>query len=713
LLVATTLWVDPNIAASGNVFSTIGDAVAAAHSGDTVKVVAGTYDESVTVDKTLSIIGGQVRDPNEPRGPAIIEGPTIGFSIKANGVAIQNFTVQNVTTGIETSDGVVGYKLLNNRLVDNLYGVLLGEVNDITARASMISGNEFDHVSAFQFSDIDFLGAAQNVTVSHNTFQAHSSSSIFGPTQSNNIQILNNRFFGDGGIFITDTTNLRIDYNTIIDPSSTAIALGSIGSLPSNARSDRSEIVGNKLIHFSGPAVYGIDWGHGTFFAPSIRRIAANSIDGFQYGIILRSLEQATVSGNSVINSAADGIFAGDCRAITISSNSLFKNANYGIDIRSSTGKVLSKNTADSNSLDGIFLFQSTGFTVSSNTAINNGASGLEIAGNANDTTEEWNVVSKNIFSGNSLSGITLINTSGNALTANTAKLNGFGASGASSGSGNVGGVGGGGGTSGGGGGGIVLGDGSGISLSGADQNKLLGNVVSANSFFGIVLDGSSRNLVSGNTVNATAGNGINLLENATSNRFALNTVSRSLGSGFVTGLTSSNNTFTNNILRNNASGFTINSNGNSLISNVISGGYPFGMYIYGNSNVVKSNIVTGIDGVGIQLFGQMDIVSGNIIKNTHSTPEAIPGDNLGDGIRLLQVSNSTISGNLVISNEGDGIQLDANCFGNTVSNNTAIGDGALGGFDLLDDSTGSGTAGTANAWLNNKAATRSPSGLP
>src|SRR5262249_15187279 len=41
-MLTATLWVDPNVAPSGNIFAKISDAVAAAHSGDTIKVVAGT-----------------------------------------------------------------------------------------------------------------------------------------------------------------------------------------------------------------------------------------------------------------------------------------------------------------------------------------------------------------------------------------------------------------------------------------------------------------------------------------------------------------------------------------------------------------------------------------------------------------------------------------------------------------------------------------------
>jgi len=64
--------------------------------------------------------------------------------------------------------------------------------------------------------------------------------------------------------------------------------------------------------------------------------------------------------------------------------------------------------------------------------------------------------------------------------------------------------------------------------------------------------------------------------------------------------------------------------------------------------------------------------------------------------------------------NGAGGIRVLGACSGNTLSGNIAMGNGdVLGGFDLEDDSTaGTGTAGTKNTWLNNKALTRSPAGL-
>ena len=83
------------------------------------------------------------------------------------------------------------------------------------------------------------------------------------------------------------------------------------------------------------------------------------------------------------------------------------------------------------------------------------------------------------------------------------------------------------------------------------------------------------------------------------------------------------------------------------------------------------------------------------------------------DLLWLTLVSSSTVSHNVVMNNDGDGIDVESNSTGNTISGNMAMGIGiALGGFDLFDASMGTSTAMTANTWLNNKAQTRSPAGL-
>src|SRR5207237_2179540 len=71
-------------------YTSINAAVAAAQPGDTIHVCAGTYHESVTVNKTLTFVA-------DHHGGDVIVDPGAtgsGFNVQANGVRIQGFTIQ-------------------------------------------------------------------------------------------------------------------------------------------------------------------------------------------------------------------------------------------------------------------------------------------------------------------------------------------------------------------------------------------------------------------------------------------------------------------------------------------------------------------------------------------------------------------------------------------------------------------------------------------
>ena len=143
--VLATLWVDPTVPNGKTIFTKIGDAVAAAHSGDTIKVVAGTYIESVNVDKPLTIIGGQVRVPNGSSGSSVIQSSPafVGLLLDANNITIKNFTFKLETAAILSVDAFSGYRILNNHFEQNTTSISFGSSLSSTA-ANKISGNSFD-----------------------------------------------------------------------------------------------------------------------------------------------------------------------------------------------------------------------------------------------------------------------------------------------------------------------------------------------------------------------------------------------------------------------------------------------------------------------------------------------------------------------------------------------------------------------------------------
>src|SRR5262249_57828548 len=85
-----------------DLFTTIGAAVAAAAPGDVINVADGTYNEFVTVNKTLTLRGNQFgTDARASRAglETVIDqtGGQAGFNFTASNVVLDGFTIQNST----------------------------------------------------------------------------------------------------------------------------------------------------------------------------------------------------------------------------------------------------------------------------------------------------------------------------------------------------------------------------------------------------------------------------------------------------------------------------------------------------------------------------------------------------------------------------------------------------------------------------------------
>lgn len=115
----------------------------------------------------------------------------------------------------------------------------------------------------------------------------------------------------------------------------------------------------------------------------------------------------------------------------------------------------------------------------------------------------------------------------------------------------------------------------------------------------------------------------------------------------------------------------------------------------------IEKNHVSGSPFDGIRL-NQTDasLVSGN--KSMR---------NVRDGIRLQNDSDTnTVRDNLSRDNGRDGMRIDADMSsGNTIEQNKMLGNFE---HDCHDDTTGTGTSGTANFWIKNNGKTENKPGL-
>ena len=123
------------------------------------------------------------------------------------------------------------------------------------------------------------------------------------------------------------------------------------------------------------------------------------------------------------------------------------------------------------------------------------------------------------------------------------------------------------------------------------------------------------------------------------------------------------------------------------------------------SDNTVKNNAYTGTANAaasGILLFSS-GVVSLNDNVANHSD----------ENIYLYGVMNSSIKDNVANNGSYNGIYLDPTSRGNTLTDNSAHGTSkGAGNYDMEDDSTGSGTLGTANTWHDNGCKTSLPADL-
>lgn len=180
---ATTWYVNDD---GGADFVKIQDAINAAGLGDTIYVYNGTYNEYLTVNKTLTITG-------ESKQGAIINGslsrPVI--EIEANNVRISEFTIQNGSAGIDIT-GYNGTIISNNIIKENqIEGIAIEYCRNTTVSDNSIGYNGWDGIFVTNSSDAKL----QRNTAMTNNISGVTIEDSFDITLDFNM-LSNNTFYG-------------------------------------------------------------------------------------------------------------------------------------------------------------------------------------------------------------------------------------------------------------------------------------------------------------------------------------------------------------------------------------------------------------------------------------------------------------------------------------------------------------------------------------
>ena len=190
-----------------------------------------------------------------------------------------------------------------------------------------------------------------------------------------------------------------------------------------------------------------------------------------------------------------------------------------------------------------------------------------------------------------------------------------------------------------------------GIHLYSSSYNIIFGNIVTKN-YNAIILDCSSYNQISDNTIKNSEWYGILIFD-------------------------SSYNTISNNNIQNNSHGIYLDYSSHNTIS-----GNTFtncGLYVwYSYNNIVEDNTVNGKPLVYLEGISDYTVTNAGQVILVNCDNITVEGQDLSNttvGVELWSTTNSTISSNNIIENNGDGILLWSSSY-NTISENTISNNG-------------------------------------
>jgi hypothetical protein len=189
-------------------YPTISAAVAAAASGDTIQVCPGAYNESVTINKPLTLLGAKAGVDARTRattGESIINSSCSPVQIFADNVVLDGFTVQGSTdldpctiAGIYTNPGGFGYdggyQIRNNIVQNNIIGIEMDNTGVLPAKVehNLIRNNNNPGPDGGTGIDTNF--GANKVTVNANKFVGNTNSAIGNFGGGSNLTFSNNEF---------------------------------------------------------------------------------------------------------------------------------------------------------------------------------------------------------------------------------------------------------------------------------------------------------------------------------------------------------------------------------------------------------------------------------------------------------------------------------------------------------------------------------------
>ena len=323
-------------------FHTIGAAITAAHSGDTIQVAQATYNEDVLINKSLSLVG----IPNSTtKAKPIITGKggaggvedVVAISPNLAGVLIQNFLITSPNATNATQAGIaVGGGDNNVTITSNIIRAIRNASVPITTGTSQTIGVQIGakahNVQITHDTITDITYDATGVSVTHQLAEGillSSGSATDGPSH---ILIQHDLIskIGDIGINITDSSNaVVVDHITVALISGlnlgNGIAIGGSAGSPTNiiiSDSDIKEVSGKGAsgvsatgtatgVQLFGDTISMVTTGVGLGVAGSASVSATdNTFTGNAFGVLAHTgfTGTLTLRFNDISGNTTDGV---------------------------------------------------------------------------------------------------------------------------------------------------------------------------------------------------------------------------------------------------------------------------------------------------------------------------------------------------------------------------------------------------------------------
>ena len=314
--------------------TTIASAITAASAGDSIFIAKGTYSENITIDKSLVIDGAGVYS-------TIISGatgsPTITINSTVNDVQIKHLTITNAGNA-STDDDI--HKLTGGTgsryLFEDLY------IHDGYRGIIMNSGTYATVTNCFVFSTfndgINILSDHPNIN-----YNRVANSGGVGISVADSARVTTNSVEETTGVGInvlSATAHTVINDNLIENGTSTAIVIDTSSYVTVHA--NEFDSVGDSI----GDG--GILVTNSTQVSVSGNQMVGTSGDAIDTA---GTISDISISGNSISASSGDGIeLNATASEVSVTSNSLRSNSLFGLQLASTvTDSIVSNNVFETN----------------------------------------------------------------------------------------------------------------------------------------------------------------------------------------------------------------------------------------------------------------------------------------------------------------------------------------------------------------------------